>query len=64
MQATAELLAAHLDDAQASALGAELLDRLLEADDAVRDAVQLQVPRLRGLVVEQQHGAARVRRTA
>ena len=57
VQAALELLAAHLDDAQAPALGAELLDRLLEADDAVRDAVQLQVARLRGLVVEQQHGA-------
>ena len=46
--AAAELDAAHLDDAQAPALGAVLLVALLQADHAVRDAVQLQVARLRG----------------
>ena len=59
--AALELLSAHLDDAQPPALGAVLLDRLLQADHAVADAVQLQVARLRSLVVEQEHGAEPVR---
>jgi len=57
VQASLELLAAHLDDAQAPALGAVLLDRLLEADDPVRDAMQLQVAGIGGLVVKKKHGA-------
>ena len=58
VQAALELLAAHLDDAQAPALGAVTAaiacSRLMTP---CADAVQLQVARLRGLVVEQQHGA-------
>ncbi len=61
MRPALELLAAHLDDAQAPPLGAEILRALLQADDAVRDAVQLKVARIGRLVVEQQHGARAVR---
>jgi hypothetical protein len=58
--AALELDAAHLDDPQRAALGAELARLLLEGDDAVRDAVQLEIRRLRGLVVEEQDGAVAV----
>ena len=49
--------AAHLDDAEPAPLGAVLRRELLERDDAVRQALQLEVARLRRPIVEQQHGA-------
>ncbi|KAF1854886.1 hypothetical protein Lal_00009772 [Lupinus albus] len=55
--AAAEADAAHLDDVHAAALLAEFLGDLVEADDPVRDAVQVLV-RCAGLVVEQEDGAA------
>ena len=55
--AAAELHAAVLDDAQPPALGAVLGIQLLEQDDAVRDALHLQVVVGRRHVVEQQHRA-------
>ena len=55
---------AHLDDAQTPPLGAVLARCCSRLDHAVRDAVQLEVAGLGGPVVEQEHGAARARRTA
>ena len=55
--AAAKLDAAHLHDAQAPPLRAVLVDGLLQADHAVRDAVQLQVGVAAAAVVQQQHGA-------
>ena len=55
--ATAVPDAAHLDDVQPPSLRAEPGQRLFERDDAVRDAVQLEIAARPALVVEEQHGA-------
>lgn len=57
VEAAAILDAAHLDDPQASALGAVLLRGLFKRDDAMGDAVQLQVARIGTAVVKHQDGA-------
>ena len=57
VEAAAERPAAHLEHAQAAALGAVFLRHVLERDHAVRQAVQLQVVVGGGAVVEQQHRA-------
>ena len=49
--------AAHLLHLDAAPRGAELHRQALERDDAVADAVQLQIGRAAGEVVEQQHRA-------
>ena len=51
------LHAAHLDDAKPATLGAVFERELLQRDDAVRDAVQLEVVVVRRQIVEQHHGA-------
>ena len=56
--AAAEVDAAHLDHAKPAALGAVIKGHLLQGDDAVGDAVQLQVVHLGRQIVEQHHGAA------
>ena len=48
---------AELGDPQPSPLGAERGGELLEPDDTMRDAVQLEIVGLRGPVIEEQHGA-------
>ena len=55
--AASKLHAPVLDDAESATLGAVLGIQLLEQQDAVRDALHLQIAIDRGQVVEQQHGA-------
>jgi hypothetical protein len=56
----AELDAAHLEHAHPPAFGTVLVDRLLQVDHAVRDAVQLLVGVAARPVVQQHHRAALV----
>ena len=49
--------AAELGDPEPSPPGAELGGELLEPDDTMRDAVQLEIAAVRGAVIEEQHGA-------
>src|SRR5262245_22149372 len=57
VEATAELDAAIFDDAESPAVGAILGIELLEHQDAMGDALHLQVMIGAGHVVEQEHGA-------
>src|ERR1700733_7789268 len=59
--AATELDSAHFDDLQASPLPAELLNGLVQLDDAMADAVKVKVAVFRGLVVEQQNRTVEAR---
>src|SRR4051812_44481057 len=58
MEAPAEAASAHLVHTQAAAFCAVRLRKLLQADDAMGEAVQTIIVSLLGQVVEQQHRAA------
>src|SRR4051794_21262269 len=58
MISAAKLHAPHLDNAEALAFGAVFKRELLQRDDTVCDAVQLQIVITRRKVVEQHHRAA------
>ena len=57
MVSAAKVEAAELGDAQPPSLGAELGGELLQPDDTMLDAVQLEVALLRRAIVEKPHGA-------
>jgi len=56
--ATPKFDAAHFFDAQATALCTMFKRKLLQDDDAVRNAVQLNIALLRRKIVQQKNGAA------
>ena len=57
----AEFYAAHLGDAQTPSLRAVIERQLFQADNAMDDAVQLQIRSVGGHIVERQHGSAPLR---
>src|SRR6185312_7813904 len=62
MEAASKTLAAILDDARTSPLGAEIRRQFLKPDDAVGDAVDGLVVHLGGQIVQQQHRGVLLRK--